>query len=102
LSRLVGITRAADISLTGRSVNPTEAERIGLVSRIVREEQLINSATEIAKVMLSKSAVGLRRTKEALNQNLTVQSLEAAVELENRNQTLCCFTSEFNVFDKKN
>jgi len=45
--------------------------------------------------MLEKTALGLRLTKETLNQNQNAPSLEAAVELENRNQSILCITPEF-------
>ncbi|MCP4687352.1 MAG: enoyl-CoA hydratase/isomerase family protein, partial [Desulfobacterales bacterium] len=91
LPRLVGTARAAEILLTGRAVAAAEAERIGLISRMVEEENLMSAAMETARIMLTKSPLGLRLTKETLNQNLNAPSLEAAIELENRNQSICCF-----------
>jgi len=95
LPRMVGSARAAEILFTGRTVDATEAEKIGLVSRVVEEGSLMAVALGTARIMLSKSPIGLRLTKEALNQNLTAPSLEAAIELENRNQSICCITPEF-------
>jgi enoyl-CoA hydratase len=95
LPKHVGSARAAEILLTGRTVQAAEAERIGLVSRVVEPERLMEAAMETARTMLAKSPVGLRFTKEALNLNLTATSLEAAIELENRNQSICCCTPEF-------
>ena len=95
LPRLIGNARAADILLTGRSVDAKEAEKIGLVSRLVPQDKLMNTAMEIAAHMLEKTTMGLRLTKEALNQNQNAPSLEAAVELENRNQSILCMTPEF-------
>jgi enoyl-CoA hydratase len=95
LPRLVGTARAAEILLTGREVAASEAERIGLVSRLVDEGKLMDAAMETARIMLTKSRLGLRLTKETLNQNLNASSLEAAIELENRNQSMCCFEPEF-------
>jgi len=45
-------------------------------------------AMQVARAMLGKSPVGLRLTKETLNLNLNAPSLEAAMELENRNQSI--------------
>jgi enoyl-CoA hydratase len=45
--------------------------------------------------MLEKTPLGLRLTKETLTQNLNAPSLEAAIELENRNQSILCMTPEF-------
>ena len=95
LPRTVGTARAAEILLTGRAVEAAEAERIGLISRMVEEENLMDAAMETARIMLTKSPLGLRLTKETLNQNLNAPSLEAAIELENRNQSICCFAPEF-------
>jgi len=95
LPRMVGSARAAEILFTGRTVDATEAEKIGLASRVVEEGSLMAVALETARIMLSKSPIGLRLTKEALNQNLTAPSLEAAIELENRNESICCITPEF-------
>jgi len=72
-----------------------EAERIGLISRLVEGGRLMEAAMETARAMLAKSPVGLRLTKETLNQNQNASSLEAAVELENRNQSMLCTAPEF-------
>jgi enoyl-CoA hydratase len=95
LPRLVGIARSAEILLTGRTVEAAEADRIGLISRMVEDEDLMDAAMGTARIMLTKSPLGLRLTKETLNQNLNAPSLEAAIELENRNQSICCFAPEF-------
>ena len=95
LPRGVGSFRASEILLTGRTVDAVEAERIGLVSRLVEENRLLETAMETARIMLAKSPVGLRLTKEALHLNLAAPSLEAAVELENRNQSIGCTSPEF-------
>jgi enoyl-CoA hydratase len=95
LPRLVGSAVAADILLTGRTVDAAEAERIGLVSRLVEKDRLLETAMGVARTLLSKSPVALRLTKEALTLNLTAPSLDAAVELENRNQSMCCYAPDF-------
>jgi len=95
LPQKVGSGRAAELLLTGRTVDAQEAEKIGLVNRVVEENRLLGAAMEIARAMLAKSPMGLRFTKEALNLSLTAPSLEAAVEFENRNQSMCCSTPDF-------
>jgi enoyl-CoA hydratase len=95
LPRIVGSARAADILMTGRTVDSTEAEKIGLVSRLVEADRLMEEALQVAHAMLDKSPLGLRFTKETLNQNLNAPSLETAIELENRNQSILCLTPEF-------
>lgn len=89
LPHAVGTAKASEILLTGRTVSAQEAERIGMVSRLARSaDTLMEEAMEVARAMLGKSPVGLRLTKETLNLNLNAPSLEAAIELENRNQSI--------------
>jgi enoyl-CoA hydratase/carnithine racemase len=95
LPRLVGLSRAAEILYTGRKVHAEEAERIGLVSRVLSRETLAGEALALAGTMLGKSPGGLQLTKRVLDRNLGAASLEAAVELENRNQTMLVFSGDF-------
>jgi enoyl-CoA hydratase len=105
LTRSVGSVRAREILMTGRKVHAEEAERIGMINQVVLKEQLVDTALATARVMLTKSVMGLRHTKEVIDQNLEAPSFEAAVELENRNQTIGAFSGDFmtavNMFQKK-
>lgn len=87
LPRIVGLTRASDILLTGRNIDAEEAYRIGLVTQIIDEDALLSTAMDIAKLLLEKSVVGLTYTKEALKCTFD-NSLEGMINIENRNQTL--------------
>ena len=104
LPRLVGSTRAAEILMTGRTVGGAEAERIGLVCRMVPDDRLIPEAMEIARRMIGKAPLAVRFTKEAMYLNADA-TLDAAVELENRNQSICCSAPDFlkaiSAFQKK-
>ena len=71
-----------------------EAERIGLVSRVVADDRLLDSAVEIADRMCGYGAHGLAMTKEVLCSNLEAGSLKAAIDLENRNQLLVRMTTQ--------
>jgi enoyl-CoA hydratase len=95
LPRLVGLSRAADILCTGRKVMADEAERIGLVSRVVPREELLETALVYARMMTAKSPGGLKLTKRVLDANLHAPSLDAAIGLENRNQSILVFSGEF-------
>jgi enoyl-CoA hydratase/carnithine racemase len=88
LSRLIGYGRAAEIMYTARNVDAVEAERIGLVNRVVPEAGLIDSATALARQLMANSPAGVRVSKRALQRNLEVASYHAAMELENRGQAL--------------
>jgi len=95
LPRLIGMSRASDIMLTGRPVPADEAERIGLVSKIAEPEALISTAVEYAENMLGKSDFGLRLTKEMINSGMDSGSLSNQVLVENRSQSLCAATNSF-------
>jgi enoyl-CoA hydratase len=95
LPRLVGMSQAAGILYTGRKVYADEAKEISLVNRVVPKEELINESMSIAKVMLGKSRGGLILTKRVLDANTNAPSLENALDLENRNQTLLVASGDF-------
>lgn len=88
LPRLVGFGVASELLLTGRFVDADEARRIGLVNRVVPDEKLISSAVALAGDIVRNSPLGVRLTKQVLQANVDAPSLDAAIELENRNQVL--------------
>lgn len=95
LPRLVGLAHASDILMTGRKIGGEEAERIGLVNKLVPREDLLEAALFYARSMVGKSVGGLKLTKRVLSENLHASSLDTAVNLENRNQTIMVFSGEF-------
>ena len=106
LPRLIGFSRAAELMYTGRAMDAKEADKIGLVSRVVADEKLLEEAISVAKQILGKSPMGIRFTKDALNVNVDAQSLEAAIKLENRSQVICLNTKDllegvFSVLEKR-
>lgn len=95
LPRLVGVSVASELMMTGRFINAERAERVGLVSEVVPDEKLEEAAAPYIEEMLTTSPLGLRLTKECLNMSVDAGSLEAAVAMEDRNQILCAQTSDF-------
>ncbi|OBG19057.1 enoyl-CoA hydratase [Mycolicibacterium celeriflavum] len=93
LPRIVGTSIAADWMLTGRTVSAEEADRRGLVSALIEPDRLIERAVELATTIAGLSALGVQLTKRALQAN-TDAPLDAALELENRNQVLSHATDE--------
>jgi enoyl-CoA hydratase len=94
LPRLIGFSRAAEFMYTGRDMDAKEADKIGLVSRVVPDSELLNEVLKTAKLILNKAPMGVRLTKEALNMNVDAPSLEAAIKLENRTQVICINTND--------
>ena len=94
LPRIVGTSVAADWMLTGRTVAAEEADRRGLVSELVEPEGLIGRAIEIASAIAELSPLGVQLTKRALQANTDAAGIDAAVELENRNQVLSHATDD--------
>jgi E-phenylitaconyl-CoA hydratase len=66
LPRLMPYNLAAEILFTGESIDAEEAYRIGLVNRVVPQDELQNSARELAEVIASRSPQSLRAIKESL------------------------------------
>jgi enoyl-CoA hydratase len=87
--RQVPLGIANEYLLTGEPMDAETAYRYGLVNHVVSEGQLMQKARELAEKMVAKSVVGLRMTKEAINQNIGSASLESALNLENRTQVIC-------------
>lgn len=94
LPRLIGFSRAAQIMFTGRPVDAGEAERIGLVSSVEPDGELVSAAMELAAAIAEHSPFGVWMTKEVMWSNLEVSSLRAALDLENRTQILSSLTSD--------
>lgn len=95
LPRLVGVSVASELMLTGRFINADRALRVGLVSEVVPDDKMEDAAKPYIEEMLTTSPLGLRMTKECLNMSVDAGSLEAAVAMEDRNQILCAQTQDF-------
>ncbi len=95
LPRLVGASLASEMMLTGRFVHAPRALAAGLVSEVVADDALEAAAQPYVDEMLAASPMGLRLTKEGLAMAIDAPSLEAAMAIENRNQTLCARSDDF-------
>jgi len=67
LTRAIGKAKAMEMNLTGRMMDATEAERAGLVSRILPAADLIDEALKTAAKIAAKSAISVRAAKESVN-----------------------------------
>jgi enoyl-CoA hydratase len=94
LPRLVGASRAFELMLTGRMIDAAEADRIGLVSKVVPDGEVVDAALATAELVRANSPFGVWMTKEVMWDNLEATSLQAAIDLENRTQLLSSYTGD--------
>lgn len=92
LPRIIGSGRANEYLLTGNWMTAQDAKELGFASRVVPKEKMLETAEELAKVMMTKNPLGIRMTKEAINANLDAASLEACLQMEDRNQMMIAYT----------
>jgi len=94
LARTIGRARAMDLILTGRLINASEAERIGLISRVATTGFALDMALEIAKLLASRAPIAVRFAKEAVDRAVSF-GLEDSLRLERRLFHLSFTTGEF-------
>lgn len=67
LARLAGVGKAKEMILTGKIIEAKEAESMGLVNKVVKDEELMEKAEEIGRVMAQKSPITLKLAKALIN-----------------------------------
>jgi enoyl-CoA hydratase len=83
LTRFVGKSKAMDMILTARQMDAVEAERTGLVSRVVPADKLLEEAMAAARKIAGQSPLAVRVNKEMVNQAYET-TLSAGVAFERR------------------
>ncbi len=76
LTRFIGKSKAMDMNLTGRFMDADEAERSGLVSRVVPSKKLMEEAMQAAQKIAEKSMISVMAVKEAVNRSYEVPLAE--------------------------
>ena len=90
LPRLVGTNAAAELMLTGRTIDAAEAERLG----ICRVADDLAAAVDLAREISANSPFGVWMTKEVMWANVDATSLESAIDREDRTQVLASLTDD--------
>ena len=96
LPRLVGVSVASELILTGRFIHADRALAVGLVSEVVAEDGLDAAAAPYVEAMMAASPVGLRLSKDCINMSIDAGSIEQVIAIEDRNQVLCSRSEEFS------
>lgn len=93
LPRLIGVSRACEIIFTGKVIDAREAERIGLVNRVVPADQLEAVTRELAQQLARGPAVAMGLAKMSLYQGLGMD-LATALEWEARAHAICMLSED--------
>jgi 2-(1,2-epoxy-1,2-dihydrophenyl)acetyl-CoA isomerase len=93
LPRLVGFAKALELSLTGEELSARDAERFGLVCKVVPQEDLAKTSRELALRFARGPTLGIGLTKRALNKSISTD-LEGVLQYESHLQELAGATSD--------
>jgi enoyl-CoA hydratase/carnithine racemase len=78
LPRLIGVARANELLLTGRLVDGSEAERLGILNRAVAADEVLGEALALARTIADNAPIAVRATKRAIQRGLELQIRDAA------------------------
>jgi enoyl-CoA hydratase len=101
LARFIGKSKAMEMCLTGRIIDAAEAERAGLVSRVIPAADLVNEAVHVAALAASRSRPVVMMIKECVNRAYETplaegllferRALQAAFSLNDRKEGMAAF-----------
>ncbi len=81
LPRLIGIRKAKELLYTGDRITPQEAERLGLINKVVPADRLEEATDELVAKLLGKSPMALKAVKRLVNRGME-SSVDAGLEME--------------------
>lgn len=93
LARCIGRKKALELLLTGNLIDAWEAERIGLVNKVVPNDQLEDATIELAHVLAGKSPLALQLGKKSFYKMIDLE-YSAALDLTNNHFATLCTTAD--------
>jgi enoyl-CoA hydratase len=112
LSRLVGTSKAKEMILTAETIGAEEALRIGLVSKVVPDEELMNTALEMANKIAANAQIAVRQSKDAINKGMQcdiqtglsyeAQAFAVCFSTEDQKDAMTAFVNKSKVTQFKN
>jgi len=93
LPRLVGLGRAMEMVITGDFVDAQEAHRIGLVNKVVSDEELMEATMALAKKIASRPPLAVKYAKEAVNRSQEGDTV-SGYAIESYLHALACTTED--------
>jgi len=95
LTRLVGSARACELIFTGKTISAAEAEKMGLVNKVVPQEKLMEVAEELARTLIKRPPIALKYAKRAIYKGLTEVDLASHIDYELALNRMCTHTEDF-------
>src|SRR5260221_14339427 len=94
LPRLIGLSVASELLLTGRFLDADRAKAVGLVSDVVADDKLLETGLAFAAEMTRASPMGLRLTKQTLNSQIDAPRIDTRLIIKDRQQVILLETSD--------
>ncbi|MBM3166900.1 MAG: enoyl-CoA hydratase [Chloroflexi bacterium] len=94
LPRLVGVQKALELMWTGDMIDAREAERIGLVSRVVPHDQLMTAVREMATKIARGPSVAIELMKKMVYEGLEADNFSSSIAYEGWAQEMCLLTDD--------
>ena len=88
LPRLIGMNRAKELVFTGKMISAAEAEKIGLVNKVIPPDQLMEEVIQTAKEIAFKGRTSLRAAKQTINHGMNTD-LATGIHIEIDGFGLC-------------
>ena len=95
LSRLIGLGKAGGLMMLGEKVSAHEAEKLGMIYKVISDDELTDKVMQIASTLGNMPTVGIGLTKRLLNLSFT-NSLNEQLDAEKRIQAIAAGTYDYN------